>query len=80
MKNKEYFSSYDLNNLLESQNFSFKNINEYCFFLKDILNNNKLLKLENKINKVEKNLNLKILPKFGIIKELKFQIKEKELT
>ena len=58
--NKEYFSSYDLNTLLENQNFTFKNIAEYCLFLKDILDNNKLIKLENKIKKVEKDLNLEI--------------------
>ena len=78
--NKEYFSSYDLNKLLENYHFPFKNINEYCLFLKDILDNNKLIKLENKIKKVEKDLNLEIPVKLGIIKEIKFQIKEKELT
>ena len=77
---KEYFSQYELKALLEKQNFSFKNINEYFLFLQDILDNNKQLKLENKLQKTEKGLSLVIPAKLGIIKELKYEIKEKELN
>ena len=77
---KEFFSSYNLTKLLENQNFSFKSINEYFLFLKDILENNKLLKIENKIKSTENSLVLQIPVKLGIIKEIKFEIKEKELT
>lgn len=77
---KEYFSQYELKDLLENQNFSFKNINEYFLFLQDILDNNKLLKLENKLKKTEGGLSLVIPAKLGIIKELKYEIKEKELN
>ena len=77
---KEFFSSYNLTKLLENQNFSFKSINEYFLFLKDILENNKLLKIENRIKNTENSLVLQIPVKLGIIKEIKFEIKEKELT
>ena len=77
---KEFFSSYNLTKLLENQNFSFKSINEYFLFLKDILESNKLLKIENKIKSTENSLVLQIPVKLGIIKEIKFEIKEKELT
>ena len=77
---KEYFSSYDLSKLLENQHFTFKSINEYFVFFKAILDNNKQLKLENKIKKVENVLNLEIPANFGIFKEIKFEIKEKELS
>lgn len=77
---KEFFSSYNLTKLLENQNFSFKSINEYFLFLNDILDNNKLLKVENKIKYTENSLVLQIPVKLGIIKEIKFEIKEKELT
>ena len=77
---REYFSSYNLTKLLENQNFSFKSINEYFLFLKDILENNQLLKIENKIKNTGNSLILQIPVKLGIIKEIKFELKEKELT
>ena len=77
---QEYFASYDLNKLLENQHFSFKSINDYFLFLKDIIDNNKLIKAEPKLKKIEKTLYLEIPAKLGIIKEIKFEIKEKELT
>ena len=77
---KEFFSSYNLTKLLENQNFSFKSINDYFLFLKDILENNKLLKIGNKIKNKDNSLVLQIPVKLGIIKEIKFEIKEKELT
>ena len=77
---KEYYSEYNLNKLSEKNPIlSFKNINEYYLFLKDILDNNKLLKLENKIKKENTALYLEIPAKLGIIKEIKYEIKEKEL-
>ena len=77
---QEYFSSYDLKQLLENQHFAFKTINDYFLFLKDIIDNNKLIKSEPKLKKIDKTLYLEIPAKLGIIKELKFQIEEKELT
>ena len=77
---QEYFASYDLNKLLENQHFSFKTINDYFLFLKDIIDNNKLIKSEPKLKKIEKTLYLEIPAKLGIIKELKYEINEKELT
>ena len=77
---KNYCSEYDLKGLSSNQNFSFKNIEEYSLFLQDILNSNKLLKIDNKIKKSENGLTLIILAKFGIIKEIIFEIKEKEIT
>ena len=77
---KEYYSEYDLKKLSEkTQSLAFKNINEYYLFLEDILENNKLLKIENKIKKENASLYLEIPAKLGIIKELKYEIKEKEL-
>ena len=77
---KEYFSAYDLTFLIKNQNFSFQSINDYLLFLKDILENNKLLKLENSISSGDDGLILVIPVKLGIIKEIKFEIKEKEIT
>ena len=77
---KEYFSSYDLKKLLENKNFTFKDINEYFLFLKDIIENNKKIKEEPKLKKVENVLYLEIPIKLGIIKDIKFEIKEKELN
>ena len=78
---KEYYSEYDLNKLAENtRGFSFKNIREYYLFLKDLLENNKLMKLENKIKKENTSLDLEIPAKLGIIKEIKYEIKEKELN
>ena len=77
---KQYFSSYDISKLCENQNFSFKNINEYLLFLKDILENNKTMKLENKLKNSNGRLILEIPVKLGIIKEIKFEIPEKELN
>ena len=77
---QEYYASYDLNKLLENQHFSFKSINDYFLFLKDIIDNNKIIKAEPKLKKIEKTLYLEIPAKLGIIKEIKFEIKEKELT
>ena len=77
---KEYFSEYDLKTLLEKQTFSFENIEEYFLFLKDIIESNKLLKLENKLKLIEKVLYLEIPAKLGKIKKIEFEIKEKELT
>ena len=77
---KEYFSEYDLKTLLEKQTFSFENIEEYFLFLKDIIDSNKLLKLENKLKLIEKVLYLEIPAKLGKIKKIEFEIKEKELT
>ena len=77
---KQYFSSHDLSKIQENKNLTFKNIHEYILFLKDILESNKLLKLENKIKNVEDGLSLEIPVRLGIIKEIKFEIKEKELT
>ena len=77
---KEYFASYDISKLCESQHFSFKSANDYILFLKDILENNKVMKLDNKIKNVDGVLNLEIPAKLGIIKELKFELKEKELN
>ena len=77
---KEYFSSYDISKLRESLHFSFENINDYLLFLKDILDNNKVMKLENKIKNANGILNLEIPAKLGIIKDIKFDIKEKELN
>ncbi len=51
---KEYFSEYDLKTLLEKQAFSFENIEEYFLFFKDIIESNKLLKLENKLKLIKK--------------------------
>ena len=49
---KEYYSEYDLKKLTEkTQSLAFKNINEHYLFLKDILENNKIMKLENTIKK-----------------------------
>ena len=77
---KEYFSAYNVSKLGESLHFTFKSVNDYILFLKDILENNKSMKLENKIKKDEGVLYLEIPAKLGIIKEIKFQIKEKELN
>ena len=77
---KEYFSEYDLKTLLEKQTFSFENIEEYFLFLKDIIESNKLLKLENKLKLIEKVLYLEIPAKLGKVKKIEFEIKEKELT
>ena len=76
----EYFSSYELSKLTENKRFNFQNIDEYFLFLKDLLDNNKLLKLNNKIKKVDNILYFEIPARLGIIKELKFEIKEKELN
>jgi hypothetical protein len=77
---KQYFSSFDLEKLLENQHFAFKNLDQYLLFLKDILDNNKLLKIDNKIKNENGTLILDIPAKLGIIKEMKFQIKEKEMS
>ena len=77
---KEFFSSHDLSKLQENKNLVFKNIHEYIIFLQDILENNKILKLENKIKNVKGGLNLEIPVKLGIFKEIKLEINEKELT
>ena len=77
---KEYCSEYDLKQLMENNNFSFGNVNEYLLFLSDILETNKIKKLENIINKGEGELSLVIPAQLGIIKEIKFEIKEKELN
>lgn len=77
---KQYSSEYDLKSLLANQSFSFKNIEEYCLFLQDILDNNKTLKIENKIKNSEDGIILIIPAKLGIIKEIKYEIKEKEIT
>ena len=77
---KQYFSSHDLSKIQENKNFSFKNIHDYIVFLKDNLEINKLRKLENKIKNVNGGLSLEIPVKLGPIKEIKFDINEKELT
>ena len=77
---KEYYTEYDLKKLTEkTQSLAFKNINEHYLFLKDILENNKIMKLENTIKKENNSLYLNIPAKLGIIKEIKYEIKEKEL-
>ena len=73
---KEYFSSYELTKLLENQYFSFKNTNDYLLFLKDIIEKNKIMKLDNVISESDGGLCL-IIPSF---KEIKLEIKEKELS
>ena len=81
--NKEYSSFYDLNDLnklIENKSFAFQSIEDYFLLLKDVIDNNKLLKLENKIKLDDNILYLEIPAKLGKVREIKFQIKEKELT
>ena len=77
---QEYYNEYELKALMENQIYNFKSIEDYFLFLKDVLESNKLLKMENKLTKLENGLNFEIPIKFGPIKEIKFDIKEKELT
>ena len=77
---KKYFSSYDLKKLLENKNYNFNDINEYFHFLKDIIEKNKKMKELPKLKKFENILYLEIHIKLGIIKDIKFEIKEKELN
>ena len=77
---QEYFSQYDLKTLLENIPFSFKSIEDYFLLLEDTLENNKERKLESKLKKEKNFLILEIPAKLGRIKEIKFIIKEKELT
>ena len=77
---KEYFSSYEVTKLCENLPFTFKTLKDYLLFLKDILENNKAIKLENKIKVDDGALKLTIPVKLGVIKEINFEIKEKELN
>ena len=77
---QEYFSQYDLKTLLENIPFSFKSIEDYFLLLEDTLENNKERKLESKLKKEKNFLILEIPAKLGRIKEIKFILKEKELT
>ena len=77
---QEYFSQYDLKTLLENIPFSFKSIEDYFLLLEDTLENNKERKLGSKLKKEKNFLILEIPAKLGRIKEIKFIIKEKELT
>ncbi len=66
--------------LLENKNYNFNDINEYFHFLKGAIENSKKIKELPKLKKIGNILYLEIPINLGIIKDIKFEIKEKELN